>query len=70
MFIQVLRIRYILTHSGYHLPIAFYSIVLIHLVTREMDMDSHMDNNNRTHGGFRFDNGHKRKKQKNDSTCS
>ena len=61
MFITILQICHALTHSSYHLPIAIYLILLIHLVIEEMDIDPDNGSDNRGHGGFRPGAGRKRK---------
>jgi hypothetical protein len=52
VFITVFRISHTLTHSSYHLPIAIYLIVLIHLIIKEIDIDPNNASDNRGHGGF------------------
>lgn len=48
-------------HSSCHLPTGICSIILIHLVIPDMDVDSDKDSDNFNHCGFRPGNGRKRK---------
>jgi len=62
VFITIFRICHTLTHSSYHLPIAIYLTVLIHLIIKEIDIDPDNDSDNRGHGRFRPGTVRKRRK--------